>query len=172
MTERPILTAWDGESFSPVNQGHARIADQDYVVGARYAMAPVEDRSMRSHRHYFSCIRDAWENLPEGLAEGFATPDHLRRFALIKAGYRDERSIVCASKAEAQRVAAFIRPMDEYALVTVREAVVIVYTPKSQSLRAMGKREFQESKDAVLTVLSHMIGVTPKALRENTDRAA
>src|SRR3546814_9642927 len=60
----------------------------------------------------------------------FATPDHLRRWALIRAGYRDERSIVCASKAEAQRLAAFIKPMDDYAVVLVSEAVVKVCTDR------------------------------------------
>jgi hypothetical protein len=40
--------------------------------------------------------------------------------------------------------------MDEYAIVTVREAVVTVYTAKSQSMRAMGRETFQKSKDDVL----------------------
>ncbi len=172
MTERPILTAWDGESFIPVNQGHARMADQDYVVGQTYRVAPVEDRSARSHRHFFASVNEAWRNLPEELVERFPSAEHLRKYALIRAGYRDERSIVCASKAEAQRVAAFIRPMDDFALVIVKEAVVIVYTPKSQSLRAMGKREFQASKDAVLEVVSQIIGVSRPTLEQNTSAAA
>ena len=170
--ERPILCDYDGESFTPASHAQARVADQDYVVGLRYRIAPVEDRSMRSHRHYFSCINESWRNLPDDLAERFASPDHLRRFALIKAGYRDERSITCASKAEAQRVAAFVRPIDDFAVVIVHEATVLQYTAKSQSLRAMGKAEFQESKDKVLQIISDMIGVTPAALRENAERAA
>jgi len=38
---------------------------------------------------------------------------------------------------EAQRIAAFIKPMDTYAMVIVNECVVTVYTAKSQSLKAM-----------------------------------
>jgi hypothetical protein len=83
-------------------------------------------------------------------------------------GRRYERTIVCASKAEAQRVAAFIKPMDEYAVVLAQEATVTVYTAKSQSMRAMGKEAFQASKDAVLGVLADMIGVEPTKL---SDRA-
>ncbi len=76
------------------------------------------------------------KHLPEAVAERFPTPDSLRRFALIRTGHRDERSIACASKAEALRVAAFVQPMDDCAVVTVTGALVTVYTPRSQSMRA------------------------------------
>ncbi len=87
---------------------------------------------------------------------------------LVKCGYADERTVVCASKAEAERVAAFIKPMDNYAVVIFHEAVVKVYTAQSQSLKAMGKREFQESKEAVLAAIDRLLGVEPGA----TARAA
>lgn len=165
----PIAFAWDGESMVPQN---GRLADRHYVVGLSYRLAPYEDRSQRSHNHYFAAVKEAWENLPEDKAERFPTSEHLRKWALIRAGYRDERSIVAASKAEAQRMAAFVKPMDEYAVVVVSEAVVTVYTAKSQSLRAMGKKDFQASKDAVLDVLAAMVGVGAPALRQNAGRAA
>jgi hypothetical protein len=79
-----------------------------------------------------------------GCLEEFPTAEVLRKKMLIRAGYADERSIVCASKAEAQRVAAFVKPMDEYAVVTVREAVVRVYTAQSQSIKAMGAKPFPD----------------------------
>jgi hypothetical protein len=165
----PMLFDWDGESLVP---RHPKIADKHYVVGESYRMAPYEDRSMRSHRFYFASINEAWKNLPEDLAERFATPDALRKFALIKAGYRDERSIAASSKAEALRVAAFVRPMDEYAVVTVSDALVTVFTAKSQSTRAMGKKAFGESKERVLDIVSAMIGTSKQALQQNADRAA
>ena len=165
----PLIFDWDGEAMLPAN---GRLADKYYVVGERYRLIPHEDRSARSHRHYFACINEAHKNLPEYLAERFATPDHLRKFALIRAGYRDERSVVAASKAEAQRMAAFIKPMDEYAVVMAQESVVTVYTAKSQSTRAMGKQVFQESKERVLDVISAMIGTSTDELRQNADKAA
>ena len=91
---------------------------------------------------------------------------------LIRAGYRDERTIVAASMAEAQRIASFVRPLDEYAVVQVHEATVSVYTAKSQSARAMGKAAFQQSKRDVLDALSEMIGVERKALDANAGKAA
>ena len=135
-------------------------------------MAPYEERSQASHSHFFACIAEAWRNLPEHLTERFASPDHLRRYALIKSGYRDERSIVASSKAEAQRIAAFTRPMDGYALVTVSDRVVIVYTAKSQNMRSMNKKEFQQSKDDVLDKISAMVGVSADELQQNAGRAA
>lgn len=149
-----------------------RLADKHFVVGLEYMLVPHEERSMRSHRFYFASVNEAWKNLPEDMAERYPTADHLRKWALIKAGYRDERSIVAASKAEALRLAAFVRPMDEYAVVVVREAVVMVYTAKSQSTRAMGKKTFMESKDRVLDVLATMIGTTRDALAANAGQAA
>jgi hypothetical protein len=169
MTAPPLLCSWDGESFVPK---HPKIADRHYVVGETYPLIVHEHRSGESHRHYFASIADAWGNLPEEIAERLPTSEHLRKYALIRAGFRDERSITCASKAEAQRIAAFIKPMDDFAIVTVTEATVTIYTAKSQSLRAMGKAEFQRSKDAVLDVIAKMIGVAPAALEQNARTAA
>jgi hypothetical protein len=161
---RPIPMQWDGEVMRPT-KGFAALADKLFVVGEVYTLDESDPtRSMVSHRHYFATVYDAWLNLPEGEAERFPSADHLRKYALIRAGYRDERSIVCSSKAEAQRIAAFIKPMDEYAIVAISEAVVRVYTAKHQNMRAMGRKVFQESKDAVLDVLASMLGVSKDEL--------
>lgn len=165
----PLAFSWDGEAMNPLNP---RLADRYYVVGETYRLEPREDRSQKSHGHYFASIQEAFQNLPEHLAERYATADHLRKWALIKAGYSDARSVVCASKAEALRVAAFIRPLDDFALVVALECVVTVYTAKSQSLRAQGKKDFQRVKDRVLDIVSGMIGVGVEDLKKNVGRAA
>lgn len=165
----PIEFTWDGEAMVP---RHPQRADRYYTVGERYPLLVHEARSMQSHSHFFAALHEAWTNLPEDQAALFPTVEHLRKWALIKAGFADERSIVCSSKAEAARLAAFIRPMDEFAVVTVKEAVVRVYTAQSQSMRAMGATEFQRSKQAVLDIVSAMIGTDPDALSANAGRAA
>ena len=170
MTAAPITFAWDGEAMKPLPR-FAQAADREYVIGETYNLAEVQDRSSASHRHYFALINEAWMNLPEALSERFPSAEHLRKYALVKAGYRDERSIACASKAEAQRVGAFVKPMDDYAVVVVFGASVMVYTAKSQSVRAMGKADFQASKEAVLGVLADMIGVEPAALVRRAEAA-
>jgi hypothetical protein len=165
----PIAFTWDGDHMVPLSPA---AADRQYVVHETYRLVPYEDRSQASHNQYFAAVNEAWQNLPAEVAERFATAEHLRKLCLIKAGYRDERSIVAASKAEAQRLVAFIRPLDDYAVVLASEAVVTVYTAKSQSMKAMGKRVFQESKQAVLDICADLIGVAPAQLSSNAGRAA
>jgi hypothetical protein len=167
----PIRFAWDGESMTPMGR-YARIADAHYVVGETYQLVPHQDRSKKTHNHQFAEIEEAWQNLPEHLAERFPSPEHLRKFALIKSGFCDSQTVVCGSRAEAIRWAAVLRPIDEFSVVTVEGSTVTRYTAKSQSMRAMGKQVFQASKSAVLDVLAGMLDVTPAALASNAGRAA
>lgn len=165
----PVAFEWDGEAMIPV---HPRLADKHFVVGERYSLVQHEDRSAVSHRHFFASVNEAHQNLPEDLALRFPTSEALRKFALIKAGFRDERSIVCSSRAEAMRFKAFLQPMDDFALIDASGPVVTVYTAKSQSQRAMGKAEFQRSKEAALQVISEMIGTDAATLHQNAGMAA
>lgn len=170
MTEiRPLKFRWDGAAMKPTVPN---VAADMYEAGRTYWLEPWEPASSASRNHYFASIKEAWDNMPETMSDRFPTPEHLRKYCLIRAGYRDERTITAGSKAEAQRVAAFIRPMDDFAVVAVREATVVVWTAKSQSARAMGRKVFQESKDAVLGTMSEMIGVERRALVQNAGRAA
>lgn len=168
----PLEFRWDGEAMIPASQFWARRADRQYVVGERYKLVDHHDRSTNSHRHFFAVVNDAWQTLPDKLQEQYPTAEHLRKYALIRKGYRDERSIVCASKAEAQRVAAFVKPMDDFAIVTASEAVVRVWTAKSQSAKAMGAKEFQQSKSDVLDFLDDLLGVERGSTAANSNRAA
>lgn len=159
MSSAPMLFHWTGEAMVPASAFWARKADQEYVVGENYKLIEHHDRSANSHRHYFASIADAHGNLPDELLEQYPTPEHLRKRALVFKGYRDERTIVCATAAEAQRVGAFIKPMDDFAVVTVRDAVVRVWTAKSQSTKAMGAKDFQQSKSDVLDFIDDLLGV-------------
>ena len=160
----PVHLFWDGACFRPASAHWARVAAQRFTAGEVHQMEVREDRSAASHRAYFAQINEAWKTLPDEAADRFPTPDALRKFALIRTGYRDERSIACASKAEAQRVAAFVKPMDEFAVVTVTGPTVTVYTARSQSMRAMDKATFQKSRDDVLAYIAQMIGTTTREL--------
>ena len=160
---------WDGRAMIPLHPG---VAARQYEAGETYRLEVREERSPASHNHFFAVVTEGWQNLPEHLSERFPTPDHLRRWLLIKAGYHDERSIPAPSQALALRIAAFVRPMDDYAVVIVREATVSVFTAKSQSMRAMGKQDFQQSKEAVLDALAALIEVERRVLEANAGRAA
>lgn len=168
----PLIYRWDGEAMTPATQRFAKEADRQFVVGEEYPLIVHEQRSAVSHRHYFAMVYDAWASLPEHLALDIPTPEHLRKRALIMSGYRDERTLIASSKAEARRLAAFIKPMDDYAVVSVKDNVVVVFTAKSQSLRAMDRAEFQKSKEAVLMALADMLSVTPAELLKNAGEVA
>ena len=167
----PIIFRWDGDAMVPVNRRFAKACDERFVVGAEYPLEAYEHRSSASHRHYFAAIYEAWSSLPEGMGDRFPNPEHLRKFALIRCGYRDERTIVAASKAEALRLAAFIRPMDDFAIVTTDGATVTVWTAKSQNLRSMDKATFYKSKEAVLCYLGSLLSVAASEI-ENAGKAA
>ncbi len=171
MNSAPIIYQWEGDAMKPMAR-FAKVCDAQFTIGEHYRLEVIEERSGNSHSHYFVSVSEAWKNLPEDIAERYLTPHHLRKWALIKCGYADERSIVTASKAEALMVAAFIGPMDEHAVIIASECVVTVYTAKSQSYRAMGKETFQQSKEAVLGLLSSMVGVQPSELSENAGTSA
>ena len=167
----PLVFNWDGECMSPI-KAHQKRCDAEYVVGERYRMEVHEERSIKSHNHHFAVVYKAWMNLPEHLALQFPSDVHLRKYALIKTGYYDRRSIVVASKAEALRVAAFVKPLDEFSVVIAEEATVSVYTAKSQSKKAMGAKEFQASKTKVLDFLDDLLGVDRGQTQANAGRAA
>jgi hypothetical protein len=161
----PIEAAWDGEVFRPVSPYWVRRADKDFSKGEVLRLVNQQARSTNSHNHYFAAVASAWENLPPLVAERFNSPDALRKYALIKGGYCTSDSITCPSHADALRVAAFVRPTDEFALVTVTKNVVTRYIAKSQSYREMDKKTFAESKDRVLEIIAELIGVTSAELK-------
>lgn len=121
------------------------------------------DRSDASHRHEFAWLRSAWESLPEAMAgEPFAaSPEHLRKYALIQCGYCDVREVAVGDDDDAKRVRAFIGPLvDRYALIGGSGPVVRIYTARSQSRKAMGAKEFQESKTRIMDYIAGLLGVT------------
>lgn len=167
----PLLWQWDGEVMTP-RAAFVPEANRQFVVGAIYRLGEIEERSDVSHRHEFAWLREAWKNLPEGLAADFPTPEHLRKRALIEAGYYHEQILDVGSNPAALRVAMAFRGRDDFAHVVVRGGVVVIREAKSQSRRQMDKAEFQASKTAIMEIIAAMIEVTPDQLAENAGKAA
>lgn len=159
--DRPLTFNWDGECLKPC---HPRVADKHLVVGERYTLIGYEERSTVSHRHEFAWLHNAWHTLPEALADLYPTPEHLRKRALIEAGFYTEQAVDAGSHAAALRVAAAFRSREEFSLVIVRGPIVIIRTAKSQSRRSMDKDEFQRSKQAIIDVITDMVGVSQDEL--------
>lgn len=159
----PVMFNWDGVHMIPW-QRFERVCNKQYVVGLAYRLAECEERSTATHNHEFAWLKDAWMNLPEDVAELYPSPEHLRKRALIEAGFYNEQIVDAGTSAAAIRVASAFRSREEFSLVIVRGPLVVLRVAKSQSRRAMNKEEFQASKTAIMDVIAAMIGVDTKTL--------
>jgi hypothetical protein len=149
-------------------------ADKEFVVGKVYSMEEKLDRSDLSHDHQFAWLQEAWSQLPEDLAPLYPTPTHLRKRALIVAGYCDETIIDVGSSVSANALAKYIRARDDFSYVEVTGRIITIRTAKSQrrGRGGMDKQTFQDSKNKVLEIVAAMIGVKPGELEKNAGRAA
>jgi hypothetical protein len=171
MSAPPIPCVFRDGAFHPVGRFH-NVAAAHYGEGEVVPLVPHEERSDATHKHQFAFLREAWQQLPEDLADQWATPEHFRKALLIQCGFYTEDRTDCGSNAAALRVAAVMRADDDYAHVVVRGPFVVRRRAKSQSHRAMGAADFQASKAAVLEAAAALIGVTPESLQRNAGRAA
>lgn len=128
-------------------------------------------RSEASHRHQFAWVKDAWLNLPESLRDmpWAETAETLRKHALIATGYHQTYTIDCGANATALRIKAALVAAEAkghgYAVGRVRGSALTIWTPESQSYRAMGGERFKASKAAILDWIAAQIGVTAEELR-------
>lgn len=151
------LFHWDGAIMRP---RYPRLAADRFEAGEDYLLADVEHRSDLSHRHEFAWLRESWKSLPEDVADLYPTAEHLRKRALIEAGYYHETVVDAGSAQAALRVASFIRGLDDFCIVIARGPIVVRREAKSQSKRAMGAKDFQASKTAIMEVVAGLLGVT------------
>ena len=135
-------------------------------VGAVHGWQMAENRSSQSHRHFFAIINEAWKNLPEDMGDDFPSPEHLRKWALIKAGFCSETRIACANNSEAMTLATKAKAMDKYSIVAIDGKAVTIWTADSQRRDAMGRQAFQEAKERALHIISNLLGTDITILKE------
>lgn len=171
MSAPPIPCVWTGEAFQPLRNFH-NIARAHYGEGECVTLEPHEERSDKSHDHQFAWLKDAWQTLPEAIAADYPSPTHLRKRALIAAGWCDVRDYACASRAEAQRLASTLRgELDDYTVVIVRDAVVRVCRAKSQAKNKMKAADFQRSKSDIIEYVARLLDVAPETLARTQEAA-
>lgn len=156
----PVTLRYEGDGeFRAMSNYWASQCDRAFVIGEMYRITEHYERSAKSHNHFFATIAGAHDTLPDEMRSEFPTAEHLRKKALIRKGYAEHRDHVCATEAAAQRLRAFIEPLDDYAVIEARDCVVRVHKAQSQSRKAMGAKAFQESKQAVLDYIDDLLGV-------------
>jgi hypothetical protein len=178
---RPIFCLWDGEHFVP-NKTFQAYCDREFVIGEFYPLTVVEERSQASHNHYFAALAEGFNNLNEDAAKRFPTVEHLRHWALIHCGYCTESYFVAANSKEARKIAVDIRKRDPYAVIAIGKddrlkdssfsvsSLVRVFDAESQSMAAMKKERFEESKRAVLDLVASMARTTGAKLMQEGKR--
>jgi hypothetical protein len=166
----PLLYIWNGESMTPLPR-FAKEADRRFVIGENYALDEIEERSSPSHNHQFASLKEAWLQLPESIAPLYPSPEHLRKRALIEAGFFNEQIVDAGSHAAALRVAAAFRSREEFSVVSVSGSAVVIRSAKSQKRRLMEKDEFQRSKEAVLEIAWGLVGMKPGDAERHVEAA-
>lgn len=172
MSEAPrrFRFVWRDGAFVPDGPRLAHYCEEVFGEGEVVTFERHEERSTQSHNHYFACIAEAWNNLPEG-DERFPTPEALRKWALIRSGWCIKTECVCKDPEQAAMVAAFTGNA-EGVIIVIRENVVVKYTAMSQSTKAMGKDKFQLSKVDVLDTIAELIRVKRSRLEKDAGKAA
>ena len=160
-----IRARWQDGVLRPLTNAPLGLDDGEVVF-----VEIERGRSGVSHRHQFAWVHDAWASLPEALqSQPWAeTPETLRKHALIACGYAQTYTLDCGREATARRVKAALCAAEAgkhgYAVGRVAGAVVQVWVPESQSVRAMGGKRFQESKTAIMDWIAAKLAVRPADL--------
>jgi hypothetical protein len=172
MTQAPrrFRFIWRDGAFFPDGNSLTAYCHDQFGEGEAVTFERHEERSTASHNHYMACVQEAWNNLPEA-DERFPTPNALRKWALIRGGYCTKTEVVLDTPEQAAVVAGFTGNA-EGVIIVVRENVVVKYTALSQSMKAMNKEQFGQSKQDVLDILAELIAVKRKKLEQNAGRAA
>lgn len=169
----PITYQWDSEANAMIPKVHdAALARRQFKHGADYRLAVREERSPESLGHYMATLKDIHDNLDDAHREEYPTPQHLRKRALIKLGYRHVVDFPCESEKEAKlmkdRLAKFIKADDEYAVIVRSGSVVRKMTAMSQSRDGeMDRQTFEESKRQVLDLAAGLVGASRKEAERN-----
>ena len=163
---------WTGEAYVPINKLWGRVCDNNLVVEQEYWVIEEQERSKKSHNHYFAAVHTGWENLPEKYAGRFPDDDHLRKYALIMLGYCNQVELVFDNEESAILAAGQFKNLDTYSIVSVVDCVVVQLTAQTQKYREMGKDRFQKSKQDVIEFIAGLCGIDVKELTANAGKAA
>lgn len=168
---RAVVFVWDGEVMRPLPR-FADLCDRQFAVHEEYPMQIVENRSLASHNHYFAAVAEAWQNLNEGDAKRFPHPEALRAWALVQCGYATQADYACETARDARTLATALRRMSPLAIIQIRGNVVRHFEAESQSMAAMKRDRFEQSKADVLALVAGMARTTPAELKKNAGKHA
>ena len=161
MTDRAITATWNGERFvlPPISRMKCKETLQPNEAVVLEVKRP---RHLAMHRRFMAMVADYHSNLPEHLADApfAASPDHLRKYALIRCGFADTTTHTAKSEAEALRVEETFQSMrgDTFALVYRQGLIVCRSVALSQAFAAMNQKSFKQSSEHIEEFLATLVG--------------
>lgn len=168
---RPVAFVWTGEAMVPLPR-FRKLCDAQFEVNEEYPLMIVENRSMASHNHYFAALHEGYMNLAEEYAQEFDSAEHLRSWALCKAGFCTVTTYVLNTAEDARQLRVALKADNPAAIVAISGNVAKVYRAESQSMAAMKKERFEDSKREVLDIVASMARTTTAELKKNAGRSS
>lgn len=147
----------------------ARLCNRQFELEEDYALGPVDNVPGRSRASFFMSVHNAWDSLPEDSDEVFASEEHLRKRALVKAGWADHSVTNWKTKADARRHAVDLRKIDGYAVIAVNGEgdswTVDVWVARSIAAGQIKGEEFKGVKMRAERWLASLSGCTTEELK-------
>lgn len=151
----------------------AALCGRQFVVDDDYALGPVDGIPSRSRAPLFIAAKEAWNNLPED-DNRFPSDEHLRKKALVHAGWAYHHQAPFDTVEDAKAHAIGLRKVDEYAVIVRKGCVVDCWVAKSIANGTPGltKEKFQEIKTKALDWIATLARTTRAELEANAGRSA
>lgn len=141
-----------------------QILDEHLTAGDLVCLTEDNSRSMKQHRWLFALVRKAFDTLPMDQVLRFPSEEHLRKYALIKAGWCDINTQSFSTPemaklaAKAFKIGANITTDGRnFTMTVVRDDTVMYVTPRSISLRACKGAEWESACQGVVNYLCELL---------------
>jgi len=141
-------------------------------------------RSPQDHRRFFAVIRATYTHWPESHEFDPDNAEHLRKWLLCKAGFRDVTTIPVDFPIELAKehpalmklvmlaVEAAIKAAKGYAFPRIHGDCIAVFSAKSIQWDKIDQKEFNKVREAVEEVIEAETGLKPDQLLKETEKAA
>lgn len=134
-------------------------------------------RSSMDHRRFFGVIAALFHHWPEHHDFQPDDAEHLRKWLLVKAGYRTATfiPIECEStdtRMVVRSIEAAVRAADDHCFLRQHGSGVAVFKAKSISWDKLDQKQFNAVRNAVEEVIKAETGLDPDALLKQMEAAA
>lgn len=137
-------------------------------------------RSPADHRRFFGVIRAAFHHWPEAHDFQPDSDQHLRKWLLCRAGYRDVTTIPCefaehepaVLKLVALAAEGAVKAAKGHAFIRPHGAGIAVFSAKSIKWDELDQKAFGKVREAVEEVIRAEIGIDPDQLLKEAETAA